>query len=400
MSGGPLELSGLLIRLERVVAKTGPGTILVLDAFDVLFEGLPDRSQVRRAFLLVFQWASEHGVTIIGTVGEGPDYTEATDLVDYASDTIIRLFVEVEGGLVTRFLRVLKRRGGGHGANEYPFVIGSEGVSVMPVTETRMNDRVFTERLSTGVRELDGMMGGQGLWVGSAALISGRSGTGKSLLGASCALSALQKGKKALIVSFEEPPEQYIRGAASIGVDLRPFVTSGQLMLQGRRSVECGLEDHIIHILEQVAETAPDVVVLDPISAIADMGVNRAVKNSILRLVSAIREKGITLLMTELLADNQDDKSSLNVSSLVDTWIRLQLEEKPDRLMRKINVQKSRGMPTSVAISEFLVSDDGFRIKHLEDRADADPSEPERLRRTINSIQVRLESLEREASNR
>ena len=58
------------------------------------------------------------------------------------------------------------------------------------------------ERLSLGSAELDKMMGG-GLIKGSATLVSGAPGVGKTTLGLQFLISGIQSGQTGLMVSFE-----------------------------------------------------------------------------------------------------------------------------------------------------------------------------------------------------
>ena len=84
----------------------------------------------------------------------------------------------------TRRLRILKYRGSLHGTNEYPFLIGESGISVLPITSPGLRHNVSKERVSTGVARLDAMLGDGGFYKGSTVLVSGGAGTGKSTLAA------------------------------------------------------------------------------------------------------------------------------------------------------------------------------------------------------------------------
>lgn len=361
VSGGGYQLSGLLVRLDHAVQKTG-ATRVVLDAFDNLFDSFEDKTQVRRDLFRVFNWCRERNLTLLATTGEEADYRPSTGTMDYASDCTILLGQRMEQGLMTRTVRVLKRRGMGHGTNEYPFIIAETGISVMPVTETRMIEKSSRRRLSTGIGRLDRMLGGKGVWEGSTVMVSGQSGTGKSLLAATMAASACANKKHVLYFSFEESPGQIVRDVESIGIDLRPYVNSGDLTIDAERAVERGLEEHTIRLIETVKKSKPDIVVLDPISALADLAEPRAFKNSVLRLCHFLKNAGITVVLAELLSDDSAGVSNMNVSSLIDTWVRLRRIERDGDLVRLIHVHKSRGARTSGKVEEFAITDHGFAI--------------------------------------
>ena len=105
-------------------------------------------------------------------------------LEEYVTDAVIQLDHRVLDQISTRRLRVVKYRGSHHGTNEYPFLIDEDGVSVLPVTSLTLEHAASSERVSSGLPELDAMLGGQGFYRGSTVLVSGTAGTGKTTLAA------------------------------------------------------------------------------------------------------------------------------------------------------------------------------------------------------------------------
>lgn len=362
MAGKGFELSGVLVRIGHAVEKTGARR-LVLDTFDSLFETFNhDPAQVRRDLLRVFEWARKHQVTLLATAGDAHDHRSLNSTIDYVSDCAIHLEQKINNGLMTRTLRVLKRRGHPHGTNEYPFLIDRHGVSVMPVTETAMVKPTGRRRLSTGVAGLDRMLGGKGVWQGSTVMVSGQAGSGKSLLAATMATAACTAGKRVLFFSFEESPAQITRDVRSAGILLDRLRKAGALSILSQRAVEYGIEEHIIRIMRMVEHENPDFVVLDPVSALGDVCDERAFKSMVLRLCHFLRQTGVTVLLTELLPDDSRNLSKLNMSSLVDTWIRLRLTEHNGSFHRLIYVHKSRGTAMTQDIMEFEISRQGLTV--------------------------------------
>lgn len=356
-----IDLGGILVRIELALKSSG-AKYLVLDAFDILFSAFHNEARIRWQLNNIFSWCRKQGVSLLATAGIDHAYEASTDILDYASDCTILLSQKVDDGLMTRRLRVLKLRGRGHGTNEYPFLIDSQGISVLPVTSTAMNNKLYRKRLSTGNTELDSMLGGKGFWQGSTVMISGQSGTGKSILSASIASNACTRGFNVLYVSFEEAPTVFMRDLRSAGVDLRPCVESGCLELIGRRPVEIGMEEQVILLLRNVTDFDPDIVIIDPISSLADLADPREFKNAVLRLCHALKEIGVTTVITELLPDNAGNVSRMNISSIVDTWIRLSRGESDNIMTRYIKVHKSRGTATSNRIRSFDISKKGIEI--------------------------------------
>lgn len=359
---GEIELGGLLVRIEHAVKKA-QARCLVLDSFDLLFGHYNAHSSIRRDLHHLFNWCRDRGLTLLATSGEEADYLPGTDLVDYASDAMIHLRQQITDGLMTRYLHVHKARGRLHGTNEYPYLISEKGISVMPVTGIHLTSPGYRQYLTTGNASLDTMLGGKGIWRGSVVMVSGQSGTGKSIIASSIAVTHARLDKRVNYYSFEESATQIKRNLKSIGMDIKPLMDSNKLVIRPLRSVECGMEEHLIRIIRDTETDTPDIIVLDPVTALTDIATESSFKNSILRLVHLLKEKGITVILTELLPDHSASLSTLNISSMVDTWIRLRQQEINAEFIRLIHIHKSRGHATRRNTREFSITHKGISIE-------------------------------------
>lgn len=179
---------------------------------------------------------------------------------EYVSDCVIVLDHRVTEQTSTRRLRVLKYRGSLHGTNEYPFLIGATGLSVLPITTPGLRHAVSNERVSSGVARLDAMLGNGGFYRGSAILVSGTAGTGKSTLAAQFCDATCSRGEQAIYFAFEESEAEIIRNMASVGIDLRRWVEAGLLRFECFRPSILGLEGHLFAMQKAVGEHTPTVV--------------------------------------------------------------------------------------------------------------------------------------------
>jgi KaiC/GvpD/RAD55 family RecA-like ATPase len=80
------------------------------------------------------------------------------------------------------------------------------------------------ERVPTGVPGLDRMLGG-GLLAHRPYLITGSTGSGKSLLGLTFLLEGLKRGEEVLLVAVDEPPPEIMENVRSFGWDLSAVKT-------------------------------------------------------------------------------------------------------------------------------------------------------------------------------
>ncbi|MDR5900335.1 circadian clock protein KaiC [Halomonas vilamensis] len=377
-SGETLELSAILARIEHAIEQIGARR-LVIDAIDGL-EGAFIGAEKSLQFELrrVFDWIRKRQTTTVINIGEHGDFNRRYGIEDYIADCVIALKQEVTERVMIRLLRVVKRRGGGHGTNEFPYLIDREGIFVMPLTATRVHTSSTNERLSTGIRGLDGMLGGEGIYRGVTAMYSGQSGTGKTTFAASFACAACQRGEDVLYLSFEEGDEELMRNQRSVGIDLKPHLDTpqgrGRLVLEPMLAAETGWEEHLLRILRAVRQHQPAIVILDPLSALSHKLVGANSTAMVLRLLSLLRVEGVTTVATELLTDSSGGESTLGISSAIDMWIKLRREERDYKLRRLLTVVKSRGMTTADYVNEYTLSDQGVVMHGRPGTQEAEPS--------------------------
>ncbi len=361
---GEYDLEGLFIRLGYAIDSIGAKRV-VLDTVEALFAGLPNHAILRAELRRLFGWLKDRGMTAIitGERGEGNAITRY-GLEEYVADCVITLDHRVHEQISTRRLRVLKYRGSAHGTNEYPFLIGERGFSVLPITSLRLDHAAPTERLSTGIPRLDEMLGGRGVFRGSSVLVSGSPGTGKSSLGAAFAEAACRRGERVVLFAYEESSAQVVRNMRSIGLDLAPWMKKSLLQIHASRPTLQGLEQHLLTIHDTVKAFRPAVVIIDPISNLTLERSEAEVKPTLMRLIDFFKQQQITTLFTSLtvggIGASTPEDSQVGVSSLMDTWLLLRNVESNGERNRMIFVLKSRGMAHSNQMREFVLSDAGI----------------------------------------
>jgi circadian clock protein KaiC len=263
----------------------------------------------------------------------------------------------------TRRLRVVKYRGSAHGTNEFPFLIDGGGISVVPITSAGMDHPASTERVSTGVAALDGMLGGKGYLRGTSVLVSGTAGTGKTSLAGHFATAACARGEKCLYFSFEESQSQLVRNLRSIGLDLEKWVTAGLLHIHSTRPTRYGLEMHLATMYKLLTEVRPQVVVVDPVSNFVGAGTSGEAGAMLVRLVDFLKSRGTTSLFTNLTHGGAGtEEADVGISSIIDTWLLLRDTERGGERGLVLYVLKSRGMAHSKQVREFRLTDDGIEL--------------------------------------
>jgi circadian clock protein KaiC len=359
---GDYDLEGLFVRLGHAIDTIGAKRV-VLDTIEALFSGLSNTAILRAELRRLFRWLKEKGVTAVITGERGEGALTRHGLEEYVSDCVILLDHRVVGSVSTRRLRIVKYRGTSHGTNEYPFLIDEDGFSVLPITSLGLKHDVSKERIATGIPRLDAMLGGKGFYRGSTILISGTAGSGKSSIAAHVAHAACQRGERALYFAFEESPQQIVRNMGSIGLDLEPWIKKDLLRFHATRSTEHGLEMHLANLHKLVEQFRPQVVILDPASNLIRGGTLEDATAMLTRLLDYLKSQQITALLTSMTSDQEHlEKTDVEVSSLVDTWLLLRDIELGGERNRAMYVLKSRGMGHSNQIREFLLTDHGIQL--------------------------------------
>lgn len=358
---GDWDLDGLFLRLGASIDQIGAKRI-VIDTIETLFGAFSNTAILRAELHRLFSWLKARGITAVITGERGEGTLSRHGIEEYVSDCVIVLDHRVTEQTSTRRLRILKYRGSLHGTNEYPFLIGESGVSVLPITSLGLRHTVSAERVSTGVGRLDVMLGGGGFYKGSTVLVSGAAGTGKSSLAAQFCESACSRGERAMYFAFEESEAEIVRNMSSVGIDLRQWVDAGLLEFRSSRPSILGLEAHLFSMQKSVAEFDPAVVVMDPVSDFLRVGTGADVSAMLTRQVDFLKAKGITAMFTSLTSEMATAEADQQLASLVDTWLLVKSLEGNGEHNRVLYVLKSRGMAHSNQIREFLLTNQGIEL--------------------------------------
>ncbi|HET7831948.1 MAG TPA: circadian clock protein KaiC [Gallionella sp.] len=359
---GEYDLEGLFVRLGLAIDAIGAKRV-ALDTIEALFAALPNTGILRAELRRLFHWLKNRGMTAVVTGERGEASLTRHGLEEYVSDCVILLDQRVVEEVATRRLRIVKYRGSAHGTNEFPFLIDETGFAVQPVTGIVLDYKAPADHASTGVPQLDQMLGGKGYYRGGSMLISGGIGTGKTSLAMSFVDAACRRGERCLYFAFEESPDQIVRNMASIGLDLGRWINKGLLMIHSARPVIFGLEAHLRLIRRLVDEFQPQIVAFDPISAVEAAGSYVSVRATLMLLVDYLKSRHVTTLFTSLTeSGGPSETSEVGISSLIDTWIMVRNLELAGERTRGLYVLKARGMAHSNQVREFLLTDHGIDL--------------------------------------
>jgi circadian clock protein KaiC len=370
VQSGTFDLSGMLAVLAAKAEKMGARRV-VFDALDVLLALLPDRAAKRREVHRLHQWLLEHKLTGIVTAKAGGDDADALGeppfgFMQFMVDCAVILTHQVEMGVSQRQLRVQKYRGSSFDENESPFRIEKNGITVAVArTVSRSDVKVSNQRVSSGVEQLDAMLGG-GYYRATCILITGQAGTAKTTLSAQFADAACRRGEQTVFMSFDSDGTEVIRNMASVGIRLDRHVKSGKLRIVSARTFVGSGGAHLVRIKEIVRETNARCVVIDPVSTLCKSSSELPSHTVAELLIDWAKIGGINLICTDLQAAKSraagESSSSLHISTLADTWIQLSYVMQAGANNRGLRIIKSRGTAHSNRMRELFLSDKGVSL--------------------------------------
>ncbi|HEX6723081.1 MAG TPA: ATPase domain-containing protein, partial [Burkholderiaceae bacterium] len=254
-------------------------------------------------------------------------------------------------------------RGSSFAPGEFPLSFGPHGMEVASPGASDIPQEASTERVSTGFRGLDEMLGG-GLFRGSSTLITGAPGTSKTTMAGLFTESACRRGERTLFVSFDEGGERVRRNLKSVGIQLDPHMKSGLLKMYTGRTDAVNPEEHLIRIAAMIGEHKPRCMVIDPLSAISRTGAlssARAIGN---RLIYKLRDHHVTAVITALVEGHnpQAEATELQISTIADNWIQLSYLVCGGERNRALTIVKARGTKHSNQVRELILSDTGLAL--------------------------------------
>jgi len=359
---GEYDLEGLFIRLQGAITSVGAKRVM-FDTLEALFSGFSNLQILRAEFRRLFRWLKDRGLTAIVTAERGEGNLTRYGLEEYVSDCVILLDHRVKDQISERRLRIVKYRGTRHGADEYPFLIDERGMSILPLSALELQHKVWNERVSSGIPDLDKMLEGKGYYRGTSILVTGTAGSGKTSVAAAFIDAACRRGERCLFIDFEESRDQLGRNMKSIGLNLNRWAGKGLLTHEAWRPTQFGIEMHLLRIHKLIEKHKPQCVVIDPITNLMHGSGDKEVYSMMMRLMDFLKNSGITAIFVSLTAGGSKlESSTVAVSSLADTWILLRDIESDGERNRCIYVLKSRGMAHSNQLREFVITTKGIKL--------------------------------------
>ena len=361
---GGFDLGALLARIQHAAKRVNARRI-VLDSMSALFMTFNDRAFLRTELYRISLALKREGLTVVFTSERIADYGDITrvGIEEFVADNVLLLRNILVDEKRRRTIEILKFRGASHQRGEVPFTITGEGIVVIALTAQELTQGSTTVRITSGVAELDRMCNG-GFLRDSIVLVSGATGTGKTLLVTQFISGGFTTNERCLLFAFEESRDQLIRNALAWGIDFARMEREGLLRIVNQYPHAMPMEDHLVRMGEIIEEFQPQRVAVDSLSALERVFTLRAFREFVISLTSTLKRGGIAGLFTSTTASLLGGGSitEKHISTLTDSIILLRYVEMFGEMLRSITVLKMRGSLHDTQLREFTIDGAGMHI--------------------------------------
>jgi circadian clock protein KaiC len=364
------DFSGVLERITAEVQAFSPSLVFV-DSFRSVVqtakagnEGVADLQYLIQE--LGTRMTSWQATTFL--IGEyAHDDPEANPIMTVA-DGMLSLTQVHEHSTVVRKMRVVKMRGRAHLAGSHNFRITDDGLRAYPrILPPLADDRLQggridrePDRIPTGVPGLDGLLHG-GLPRGHTMLVSGPTGSGKTIIATRFLQEGVRQGEKGVAVYFEKGTPR-LRNA-----ELAEMVQAGDVSIVESRLLDLTVDELIDELQTTLVRTGAKRLVIDSLSEFAlymAPEFHADLRRAVFRLLSVVAKHGVTALVTIGLDDDFTGLhfSQANISYLVDAIVALRYAEVDGKLQKFMAVVKVRGCDHSTDLRSYRITDAGLEL--------------------------------------
>jgi circadian clock protein KaiC len=361
---GDFDLGALLARIEHAVKKVGAKRVSI-DSLGAIFSKFEDQHIVRSELLRIAVALKAIGVTAVLTAERRHEYGDIArhGIEEFVADNVIILRNVLEAENRRRTMEILKFRGTDHQKGEHPFtIVANGGIVGVPLSSVQLNHRSSHVRVTSGSSTLDNMCGG-GFFRDSIVLISGATGTGKTLMATSF-IGGATEDERSLFFAFEESKDQLYRNADGWGVDFKQMEDDGRLKVVCVYPEMTGLEEHLIRMKDEIESFGPTRIAVDSLSALERGATTKGFREFVIGLTSFIKQKEIVGVFTSVTPSLMGGSSitEAHISTITDSIILLRYVELFGEISRGIAVLKMRGSAHEKEIREFTIDNVGMHV--------------------------------------
>ncbi len=268
-------------------------------------------------------------------------------------------------GPALRQLRVIKFRSSDFISGFQDLLIRRGGLQVFPrLTANEHGSSFQREVVPSGVAALDQLLGG-GTERGTATLLVGPAGSGKSTIAAQYAVSAARRGAHAAIFTFEESRTLLLDRLVGLGMSVQEGVGPGRLMVRQLDPAEVLPSQFVNLVRASVERDGATVVIIDSLNGYMNaMPEERALTIQLHELLSYLNNHGVATFLVAaqsgMMGPNM--RNAVDASYLADAVMLFRMYEHAGAVRKAISVVKKRSGPHEDTIRQLWFNASGVHL--------------------------------------
>ncbi len=376
VESGPYDLQPLVERIKLAIS-TVKAKRIVIDSLSMLFLKFSNKDSIREVIYRICDELKSLGVTSLITVEKSGDTDNSISrygVEEYVADGVVELVLEPGQQQFLRKMYIKKIRGVGYRSGMAEFDITNKGLEIYPKIEVnrRVSITDFEKRERFGIDGIDEALGG-GIPQGHMVLISGNTGTGKTLFAMHFVVQGIKDGENIVFLSLEEPVEQVKKTAREFGFDFDKYEEEGKLFFVCPSLIDISNDKLLYEVVNAVNKIGAKRVVIDSITSMHFSAQEKdSIRQFLIQAFYFFKNKGITCVMNYLSGANFGaakgqllagiETNFMHLSPIVDGIIILIYVERGQKVKKILNILKMRGSWHSNVIFQYKINNAGILL--------------------------------------
>lgn len=315
----------------------------------------------RRQLLYLKQRLIEYETTVLLLED---NLEEGADIQSVVHGVVLLENPAPEFGGERRRLRIIKMRGTPYLGGNHDFRIHTGGIDVYPrLVAAASRAGAPSGLMPTGIAGLDEMLEG-GLDSGTAALIMGPAGSGKSTIAMQTAASAAARGIRSAMYIFDERPPTLLARSRALGLPFQQHVDAGMITVQQVDPAELSPGEFYSLVQHAVEERGVKVVIIDSLSGFLNaMPSERYLILQLHELMTYLGQRGVNAFLVLGQSHTRDGyQSPMDISYLADTVLQTTYYEEDGETHTAISIFKRRTGPHDRFVRELQFGPAGLSV--------------------------------------
>ncbi|UVW30204.1 ATPase domain-containing protein [Massilia sp. H6] len=356
------ELGKTIELITAAIRQASPARV-VIDSMSELRMVANDSMRYRRQIVALKQFLLKQQCTTV-LMDDLTDEPRQFDLQGTVHGVLTLEQREREFGAARRRLRVVKMRGADFQSGWHDFAITAREVYVFPSLIADEHAKQHAHgAFASQIPQLDQMLGG-GLARGTAVMILGPTGVGKSSLALQYANVAAEQGEHVACFAFDENKETLLDRATGLSMRAAEAIADGRIHWERINPSRISPGEFVWKVRRQVEDQQAAVVVIDSLNSYLEtMHEETSLLLQMHELLSYLSNRGVlTMLIVGQSGLLENVHDPLDVGFLSDTVVLLRYYEADGAVRKAISVVKKRPGRHETAIREFSITASGVKV--------------------------------------